>query len=770
MICKVLILLGKTSKMSRRQIAATIAWTSLVRYEAREIIMSADDIPNTPVEPAGDTRPIRFEELLEHEVELIRRANDLLRGIREDTDQPRHPRSSPEPWASVDHYRSHRALMIDGPRGSGKTSLLLTLLAGWQEDWETVAPKSQKEARRFFGDMKDIVRPLKPLDFDPLPPDLPLYGWIIQAFRPLVDWLTNEEIKSSDSERDRSVLPWSDSKRSLDEQWKNLYEMAIVGWGSGNFGDAFQKDLSDFVLDQREQHKNWQQLQDSWQCFLDDLFDKLNRSGQLPRRGLIVLPIDDIDLQVGRDRELLLAIRLLHHPRLVYLLTGDLDHLRENLTLEFLGRMTRLLSFQDEVLIDESQSRARALAHALVNKTLPQSHILEMKKLTPEQVLEWDIKKPPTLLDKLFIGPDISLHQFFEKRRNVLDDGYFLLRRLQQFQERYANVSEPAPPEHLSDFLEMLPQEEDPDEFDIGEVSENRIVIHTFLGPILPVTTRTHRRGASLGPIEVCAGTSFEFYQKVDQETRFVQASPLTLLALDLAASATVPNVYVNEHTPRIQSPQCLAWSIWKSESYETVLSWPSIAANSPIELIERARRWDKEVRKLRTDETWVDRIAFIWICLHLSWLKETDEKLPTPPDVDLESDIAWSRLLQFLEQNAARYSSQWFKTELPLLTAPEYGLSRDIQKELFGALIREDSEETLNAWRASRRKAVANSLRIEEDQAPENWIEIYKSNPIKTGDHQAEPRYLLGEIREIFSHSLWYDAEARSKIGKNRT
>ena len=458
--------------MNRCQIAGTIAWTPLARYGARETIMSTDDIPNTPIEPAGDTRPIRFEELLEHEVELIRRANDLLRGIREETDQPRHPRSPSEPWASVDHYRSHRALMIDGPRGSGKTSLLLTLLAGWQEDWETVAPKSQKEARRFFGDMKDVVRPLKPLDFDPLPPDLPLYGWIIQAFRPLVDWLTNEEIKSSDSERDRSVLPWSDSERSLDEQWKNLYEMAIVGWGSGKLGDAFQKDLSDFVLDQREQHKNWQQLRDRWQCFLDDLFDKLDRSGRFPRRGLLVLPIDDIDLQIGRDRELLLALRLLHHSRLVYLLTGDIEHLRDNLTLEFLGHMTRLFSSRNEALgalIDKSETNARQLAYALVNKVLPQSHILEMKKLTPEQVLEWDEKKSFTLLDNLFIKPEFSLRQFFEKRRNIPDDGYFLLRRLQQFQDRYGNDLDTQDIRPLADFLEIVAREEDPDEFRVGE-------------------------------------------------------------------------------------------------------------------------------------------------------------------------------------------------------------------------------------------------------------------------------------------------------------
>ena len=47
--------------------------------------------------------------------------------------------------------------------------------------------------------------------------------------------------------------------------------------------------------------------------------------------------------------------------------------------------MTRLFSSRNEALaalIDKSESNARQLAYALVNKVLPQSHILEMKKLT----------------------------------------------------------------------------------------------------------------------------------------------------------------------------------------------------------------------------------------------------------------------------------------------------------------------------------------------------------------------------------------------------
>ena len=46
--------------------------------------MNAEGIDNSPIEPAGDSRPIKYEALLEHEVELIRKANRLLRGMKND--------------------------------------------------------------------------------------------------------------------------------------------------------------------------------------------------------------------------------------------------------------------------------------------------------------------------------------------------------------------------------------------------------------------------------------------------------------------------------------------------------------------------------------------------------------------------------------------------------------------------------------------------------------------------------------------------------------
>lgn len=771
--------------------------------------MDTEHMENELIEPAGDSRPIRFEDLLDHEKDLINRANRLLRGIHKDADRSHNSsNSSSDPWALVDDNRRHRVLMLSGPRGSGKTSLLLTLLAGWRAAWTNDWPaltdtEHRKEAEELFENMGEVVRPLKPLDFDPLPPDLPLYGWIVQAFRPLVDWLTNDgqaigsvgfDHLRNASERRGGSLPWSENPQSLNEQLQKLYQMAIVGWGSGKLREAFQKDLFDLILDQEEQHLNWQRLQSSWHSFLNDLFKELDRRHAVfPRNGLLVLPIDDADLQIERDRELILAIRLLHHPRLVYLLTGYIENLSANLSLEFLGRMLALsnTNSSESKVVDISEVRSDGLANTLREKVLPTSHVLMMQKLTLHQALEWNSKKENRPLDKIFLdpnNPETSFHKFIEERPRVRDMDFdcVLFRRLQQFHDTYAHDSDFSKAECLADFLEMLKNVEDVDEFTVGRVSEDQIVLHTYPGPIVPVA-RVYHSSRPHQNIEVRVGINLEFNQErittslseQSEENRLVQASPLTLLALDLAAAA--PRIYVHQHTPRIRPPQCLAWSIWHSDSLETWLPWPSIGAASPTELVKRAEAWTQAVREINNDDSdnaaWVDRIAFAWIRLHLLWLGEKEGQLSVAHETSSDMAKAWLLLLDALKSPAPKVSdSQWFQREMPLLAAPEYGLSQQLRKLFLDTLSK--SQNIPSDWLASRQESFRAAKWFEQGQGPIDWFtvrlnyrdkDISESERIKTLGERID--VLQSEISRAFPDSpdsLWY-RKNRIRVAKKR-
>ena len=755
--------------------------------------MSTENRSDTPIEPSGDSRPVRFDSLLDREKDLIDRTNRLLRGIYEDAKRFQNSsNSSSDPWALIDNDRRHRVLMLSGPRGSGKTSLLLTLLAGWRaawtKNWNTLAsPENQKEVEELFNHMDD-VRPLKPLDFDPLPPDLPLYGWIIQAFRPLVDWLTNngQAIRGIESDHLRSAseqggrsLPWSENSQSLREQLQKLYQMAIVGWGSGKLREAFQKDLFDLILDQEDQHLNWQRLQSSWQNFLNGLFKELDgRRDIFPQKGLLVLPIDDADLQIERDRELILAIRLLHHPRLVYLLTGDITNLRENLKLEFLGRMVSLSNTKglDSKVSDINEERSRSLAFALTEKVLPTSHVLGLNRLTLHEALEWSCKKKNQPLDKILLdtaAPETSLQKFIEERPKNLDFDCVLFRRLQQFYDNYGGDSEFPRTDCLADFLEMLENVEDEDEFTVGNIGGDQIVLHTYPGPIVPAA-RLYQSYRHERNIEVRVGINLEFNQErittdlseQSGRNRLVQASPRTLLALDLAADS--PRMEVHQHTSRIRSPQCLAWSIWHGDSLETWLPWPSIRASSPTELVKRAEAWTKAVRAINNNGTveWVDRIAFAWIRLHLVWLGCEEEQFSVAHETSSNITDAWTLLSQILRSMPCKVrTSQWFRTEMPLLAAPEYGLSQQIQKQLLKILpeIGDASRKFPDDWSAFRQESFRAAKSFEHGQAPADWFtvrlnyrdkDISEPERVKTLDERV--RALETEICNTFQDSPW--------------
>jgi hypothetical protein len=158
----------------------------------------------------------------------------------------------------------------------------------------------------------------------------------------------------------------------------------------------------------------------------------------------------------------------------------------------------------------------------------------------------------------------------------------------------------------------------------------------------------------------------------------------------------------------------------------------------------------------------WVDRIAFVWIRLHLLWLGENEDQLPATRELDPVIDEAWSQLCDALRSmHSTPISSPWLKASLPLLTAPEYGISEQRQTQLLKALRGTDAEpEPLPEWYDSRQKALREAKRFQRGQAPEDLCEIftdYQDNAVPEEDRITT---LRREISEVFPNSPWADRE----------
>ncbi len=355
---------------------------------------------------ARDTQSLRWSVLTKEEKDVINDVNELILAVKKEHEN-KNVKENKGPWATPEMDRYNNVIMLNGPRGSGKTSLLLTLITGWQKhDRLSERQPDQEEAvKQAFQRMKGTVYCLKPLDFDPLPPDLPLYNWIIQAFEPLIKGIGG---------RDATLNEWTDEEAplSLRDRFRKLQDTAALGWTTGLLKGALAKDVGDFIVWHSEQQSRWHNLARDWQLFLDTLFKGLEDADSENRIGagaVIVLPIDDLDLQARRVRELLSVLRVLRHGRLVYLLTGESDNLLVNLRVEFFRDCVASVSCVTDALLDQVKEQSDQLAQGLFRKVVPEPNRFDFKGIPLSEILDWSPtggKTIGTILDNLWLRSD----------------------------------------------------------------------------------------------------------------------------------------------------------------------------------------------------------------------------------------------------------------------------------------------------------------------------------------------------------------------------
>lgn len=327
-----------------------------------------------------DARPIPLEELHQDVRDVLRHLLDLVNEMAEDNrhQDGRSTRSEPQsPWAVVEQNRTRRVIMLDAERGAGKTSTLLTLLAHWNPHNHA----SRDPRHQLFTDRDALVRALPRLDFDPHPESIHAYAWLVLAFEPVARFI----------EHKRGHVGHS---KSLLEKWGELYKSALLGWSDTAIDTAIGKDIDAFVVDHCQGSRDWHKLELNWTHFIDEILGALEAIGELAGNGLVVLPIDDLDLHPSMARQILLALRLLHHPRLVMLVAGDTGHLQKILECEILQKSTRGTKLPDSEF-ESMFASARSLSRTLIDKIIPPGHRFEFKRLTLSDVATFTLSESP---------------------------------------------------------------------------------------------------------------------------------------------------------------------------------------------------------------------------------------------------------------------------------------------------------------------------------------------------------------------------------------
>ncbi len=570
---------------------------------------------------AHDGRALPWSVLTEDEKEKIRDINALLRAIKEENKD--HPSArwgdkyEKYPWAMVDKHRTNRVIMIEGGRGAGKTSLLLTLMNGWLcPKGDEADPDDINSHYSIFNDMDNVIKPLTPLDFDPLPPDLSLYSWIIQAFEPLVAMVAD----GSDAQRSL------DYTKSIRGQFRTLQNAAVIGWTAG----LMKQNLGDLLTSQSEQQGVWQQLQNMWQKFLDELINNLEKidGNILPKGALIAVPIDDLDLQAGRLRELLLVLRVLRHERIVYVLTGDEENMEVSLRADFYQSYVHQGSRVTEGLADEIMEQVEKLASSLARKVIPDSHLFELKglRMADENAMDWGPAEKLRLEDILnALWPELNLSKFIREHRHLFKRDHAVpFRKLQAFFDRWdvGSHSSKGEPDNLNGrqnnsghegiakFLEIILDDSGGESVNVN-TSENLEAIEIS-------SSRSSFAPVPIGSASIRANPNTEIHWMTDVDFAIIlmsedgkgkqriDANPAGAFTFAIELAANKPDVIRIVNGPESTGKTLgFVWTQTRKPTGQdsTIFPWPIISeSRKPSEWKSRVEEWNNILRDYSVD------------------------------------------------------------------------------------------------------------------------------------------------------------------------
>ena len=732
--------------------------------------------------PAHDTSPLEPEQLSDDELLTIL-------GIERRLEEARSAVIDERPKGAALYLKSAetrypRVLLLDGGRGTGKTSLLLTMVKRWHSsifnsgaEAANLATSYAERIGKVDGDYKsavethrapsgeipfpDYVRVLAMLDFDPLPPGMPLLAAIVQAWRPLAE--VYDRLLYSKNEDYEDEGPLMDS-------WHRLFQMAAAGWGNV----SQNKNLLEQVLDREEQVENWQRLGDLWSSFVTDVIKqgrKLGGEDQLTERPIFAIMIDDCDLQVSRIRQLLPALRMLYHPSVFFLVAADRRHMAEMLQLDFYGQQSDLAHHQNakaELLWDliDADRWAVELADSSVNKVFPLKNRWKLRRLTLSELL--DFPRDRTLKLKEILE---HWEQQDTKERCWGSLGTYL--------ERIAQRSVDLPPlvpyraahqivEQASGQNQLRDRAAEAIRYLIGGYDSDDVVG----SPQHVVQNQSKLTIEYLGTGELNALFHRGFREQFGEESGvvlsarpdFVYRVGSNRTRLSTAGSphqvakltSTMIAASLNEDGYGVIATG-LAWNIrlalaWTEErvfaeglSLVLAFQWPFHVHPSPLQLLLWSRDWRDFIQALHQNpQDRLEHIAYAWIYYQLKWLRmdlgsllpRNFKHVPEPFKEPFKEVTTWKRLLRLKPETGTE--RKYWTRRMQMLAVPELGLPVDVQRFLLTYVNNAD-----RAWlRDQRRRLITDAIVAAAEQGDRRAVDAVDHKLVERVAEEFEKRH----------------------------
>ena len=281
-------------------------------------------------------RPV-YERIAGFLKESVNQTNESFSKDKQNIEKKDDLPDSDEAILDLDEHRAHNAILLDGGRGTGKSTILVNLPTFMKD--ELVEINSSESNNLEILPLSEVLLILKPVDPTLLENDDDLFLNIIVAAL-----LRNEDVKKATK----------DYKKS-----KAFYERLQA---LGSALEGAQKQKSEFGMDKLRAFIGNHSVS-------DEVHKLFYEALKITSKKLIVLPIDDVDTSLQHAfNNLEVVRRYLASPYVVPIISGDLDLFHEVIWRNFFEGIT---AKGRTVEVDEAKLRAKNLADEYERKLLP---------------------------------------------------------------------------------------------------------------------------------------------------------------------------------------------------------------------------------------------------------------------------------------------------------------------------------------------------------------------------------------------------------------
>lgn len=339
---------------------------------------------------------IPWDGLTQDQKLVVERAAEMLAAMSKESEPPRKA-TGPSFLPAIDQSRTNRVLFIDGKRGSGKSSVLVSIIDSYSELIRDTQSEGTPGYRSVIRRDANVV-PIGLLDLDPLQGVSNLLLQVITCFSEVV-----RAVCGGTEAPSRSILDEAPTQKLL-IAWQQLRQMVARTWVSPSVvsGSVHAREQ---VWNQLEIADERARVHSVFSSFMDLLCDEYAVRYRV-RSPMFVMAFDDVDMNAELSPGLLSIVRSFRHSRLAFVLTGDGDLL--------LRRVAAAVS-DDEPEFSRTRplkSRSSVLAEEVVRKVIPYNQRLILRELAVFERID--------LLPELRAGLDGVVCSYRGQRESLL--------------------------------------------------------------------------------------------------------------------------------------------------------------------------------------------------------------------------------------------------------------------------------------------------------------------------------------------------------------